>query len=375
MDIVLSNSEISEIMHLYGISFWSQLQRINQGGKSILDNNNSGTSRKVFLDISGQSYILKEIPWYCSERDFVEASTKFQKALFERGVCIPHIIAAQTGDDFVELTKKIFDHSFFKGYSHSFFVLQEIANGVVWSGSSIQVRGLSEFLGLIHTASLNIDYQNSGINLPHESVFSIVLNMLGFAEEEIREKNPGISKSEIDNLSDLLASFEQKTHNLIAHEPLYSQIKMGVHGDYNPTNMLFRENGEVAAIFDFDNAAMDNPVHDLAQAILHTSFFPFREGTSKLGAIPDNFDKEQAKFIFQTYVDAAPFEELYLKSLLPGAIQAVSMELVILGLLTSSYELSEIYRLKDIPAIAEAAIKATLEDITSKKDSRMERSP
>lgn len=366
LDARISDSEISDIMSLYGISSWSRQHSINQGNKSVLDDSNSGTSRKAFMEVAGRLYILKEIPWYCSGKGFVDASTKFQRELFNKGVCVPNIVASRFGDGFVEVTKES---------DSSFFMLQEVGHGIAWNGSDKHIKGLSEFLGAMHAASLDIDYRDSGINLPQESVFSIVLNMLRFAKDEIEEKNPSLSESESDNLSNLLSSFERDAQNFLLHEKSYKMIKIGVHGDYNPTNMLFGEDGEVTAVFDFDNAAIDNPVHDLAQAILHTSFFPFREGTSKLGEIPDFFDKEQAKSIFQSYARSSPFDELYLKPILPSAVRAVSMELTILGLLTSSYHLSETQRLKDVPALAETAIRDALAGNTPKRTPEMGPSP
>ncbi len=366
LDTRISESEISTIMSLYKIGSWSRVHSIDQGNKKVLDDSNSGTSRKAFLNISGNLYILKEIPWYCAERGFVDASTKFQQELLHKGICVPHIVVSQAGDGFVEIAEK--DGS-------SFFVLQEIGHGLSWNGSNKQIKGLSDFLGFMHAASFDISRHESGRKLPQENVFSIVLNMLGFSEEEIKEKNPNISKSESDNLSTLFSSFNRDLQNLISREQSYDMVRIGVHGDYNPTNVLFGNNGEVTAVFDFDNAAMDNPVHDLAQAILHTCFFPFQEGTSKLGSVPEFFDKERAKIIFQSYAHSSPFEEAYLKSILPGAVRAVSMELSILGLLTGSYHLSDIQRLTDVPEKVEAAIKNVLTENSLKRALGMGPSP
>src|SRR5690554_3104170 len=86
------------ILREYGFDdSWIVLPFLNINNKALAINRRSETSRKAVLLYKGELYILKEIPWYCSNKEFVNFATEIQYFLMENNIPIPQLLRNYEG--------------------------------------------------------------------------------------------------------------------------------------------------------------------------------------------------------------------------------------------------------------------------------------
>jgi Ser/Thr protein kinase RdoA (MazF antagonist) len=199
--------------------------------------------------------ILKEIPWYCSSKLYAEYELSFQKELRGLGVPIPQIYETVNGnlfcsEDYGNGEKYIFAQNFEKGDS--------------WKGSVKETISAAITLSNLHTASLKITDKMLKYKPPESNVFILAKKMLDVAKTNIQEKKEDSCEFE-DYYNYALTRIEKYMN--IAVEKGYNSIKIPIHGDYNPWNLVFSEVGSLSAVLDFNYSIIDHPVHDVAATI------------------------------------------------------------------------------------------------------------
>lgn len=118
----------------------------------------------------------------------------------------------------------------------------------------------------------------------------------------------------------------------------YYDTLFPIHADYNYTNILYGETGEVHGLIDFDNSIVDNPIHDIAQALIYMGSVKLKKGTPYINAIgPIQEDASLMETFLNAYYKNN--QEIYNKviQLLPLAAHAVYLKIIVVGFLRRDF--------------------------------------
>ncbi|MBI2301133.1 MAG: phosphotransferase [Armatimonadetes bacterium] len=109
-------------------------------------------------------------------------------------------------------------------------------------------------------------------------------------------------------------AFKRACERLVWFQDAYYELQKGlprdvIHGDYNGCNLLFRDDGEVTGVFDWDWAWRDTRVRDVGEGILF--FGARRDAAPDGGSIWSltqcpRFDTEPMRMFLAAYHRAAP---------------------------------------------------------------------
>src|SRR5690554_1624218 len=105
---MLSDTIISKCINDFfpEVKKWIVLPFININGMPLLITRRSETARKaVVLMDNDLVVIIKEFPWYCSTKEFVQFEINFQQSLSKEGIKIPRIYKNLSGEYFSTITQ------------------------------------------------------------------------------------------------------------------------------------------------------------------------------------------------------------------------------------------------------------------------------
>lgn len=227
-------------------------------GKSIYTlNSKSETSSKVVIKLSSDFYFIKKFPWYCSNLDFVKFSTDFQSFLYEKNFPIPSL-------------KKSKNSKLFQKIDDEYFIISDYINGETWDSSEKSAFSVGNTIGNLHKLSDEFKFINKEAYSKNISTTTKeMIDLVG---------NKSLKKFLLDKLREFQRDLVQ-----------YESYKCVVHGDCNPSNFIF-ENSEVLSLVDYDNLNYDNPVRDLAEALITFSMVEYKNETSNFKNIISDFN-------------------------------------------------------------------------------------
>ncbi|MGH3721155.1 MAG: phosphotransferase [Pseudonocardiaceae bacterium] len=280
----------------------------------------SATSKKAIVETESGLYFFKQIPWYCDTVEQITASTTIQRQLREAGSPLPGIVPTKNAS----LWTKIGDAK---------FVLFEFASGRRYSGTKEQKLGSARTLATMHLQEVTAS------TAPKEDIFELARDhivLLG----DTATKRAHDARTVLSDFINILSRAETHARSLG-----WSTLPLvAIHGDYNPWNLLFREDGEVAAILDFDNCDVAQRLHDVAEAILTHCILRYRKDSTNFASIQvDGLDIRAISDFLNTYEGVAPLTSTERKCL-PYVVQAIYIELTCLGMIRQDIDLNEGHR-------------------------------
>jgi hypothetical protein len=315
---------------------WLVLPFINVNKKAIAINRRSETARKAVILYKSELYILKEIPWYCSNEEFVNYEVNFQMILKENRIPIPEIIKNSNEKLYTKINLM---------NQEKFFFLQRYIKGSSWIGLDENLKDSAKSLARLHNASM--ENRNKIIreyNPPKSSVFDLADKMLKVLEEVINEKKEKISAKVLIDLQAFCSYAKEKNQwaKSFAIKKGYDEISCPIHGDFNPWNLIYdSNNSNITGIIDFDNSILDNPIHDVVEAILDFCFFKYKTQRMIFKGIPDEFNKHNAKVFFEHYINECSEGSNKFNKYISEVAVAISIELISLGLVRGDYDFDE----------------------------------
>jgi len=312
---------------------WVVLPFLNVSGDAILITRRSETARKAIVLLDNKQLIfIKEIPWYCSSKDFVVYQTQMLKSLYENGSKVPKIIPSIEGALFT-----ILDY----GLGESFLLVQDFIVGETWNGSLTEALKASHQLAILHEQMEHYYKKNESIYYPVSNSFSKSLEMLKVALDSINEK--GVSNicdfdSYYKYAVDKIESFRDE-----AYREGYSDILFPIHGDFNPWNLVFTNDKEVKSILDFDNSALSNPIRDVVEMILVFCVFKYKKNSTRFETAPSFFDISLALAMIKEYFKNSDYK---FYDLMPPLASTVCIELIALAVARYDFvEYTDLYKI------------------------------
>lgn len=303
----------------YGKKKW----KIKNESSQIIENKkNYSVSKVTKIEDEEGVYILKELPWYCSNIEHVNKLIGIQKKFVSKGVPIPLFFKTIKEKNFV----------FFNKEGRNFiYTLQEYIPGTIWTSRKDQIEKTAIFLSNFHKISKEIYLKEERALLPRKNIFEDIekLNSMAFGELLSRLEKP-LNKAEENNLIDFFKSCHAELINLKRKVVLndYRSLLLYNHGDFNPSNLIFRSSN-VVAIIDFDNCGLDNPINDIARFILHICYFKFSSSVDDFICV----DIESASFFLKSYFENTFFKIQKIIEYFPFILRAIAIELSIIYIL------------------------------------------
>jgi Ser/Thr protein kinase RdoA (MazF antagonist) len=329
---LLPDSTIEQAVREYGITEpWVVLPFLNIEGRGIAVNRRSETARKAIIKTDSELLLLKEIPWYCSNLPFVKYELNLQEELRSAGLPIPPIRRTPRNDMFITMIRDS---------SEKFLFMQPFILGKSWNKSPQKTFNSGKELASLHLAS-----QTSSCafdrDAPRGNIFDLAVRMIDVGKVEIADKKETIRPDDIHILNSYVNYALERVESCrrVSVDRGYEALCIPVHGDYNPWNLIFREEDEkVNAILDFDNTIIDNPVHDLAEALAEFSYFTFRHQKTRYEGVPDKIEEAIFLDFLRGYADVAPQLINMVKLYLSEAFCVIAIELFTLGIVRGDYE-------------------------------------
>lgn len=346
---LITDALLSEILTEYDLEDWQVVPLINMNETIIDINRKTETAKKVLIKENNAYWFLKEYPWYCSKQKFIEAETKFQKYLRDNGFVIPSILHTHKNKLYVKRLN--YDN---------FFFIQEFVEGDSWNAVLLQTYSAAQTLSKLHNLSREYDKKEYEAT-QHENIFDLCAQMIDLCESILLKDRTKILKEQVSNLENyfvtartILANIKRK-----AFEKGYQNDSIIVHGDYNPANLIYEKaSNSVKAVVDFNNMCVDNPVHDIAEGIVHFSYIKYRRHTTFYKALPKGINIEQFTSFLDGYEDKEQLDKA--KAYLPEAIASIVLELSALGMICRDYDIEDINHLnkenKQIYSIAKKLV-------------------
>lgn len=337
-----SDEQLARVLQGFGLTSYVVLPFFSLNDEIIDLRRRTTTSKKVLIEHDGSVWFLKELPWYCSSIPFARFQSVLQDRLRMRGLPVPQLTVSISGE--------LFYHD---DLTNGIFLLQEYAVGRGWSTRPAQARAAGEVLGRMHQACTVLDLSAPpGTRNVFES--ATALNALLF------HAYAGTEPEAVSAYAELADEVIKRCRDR-AYEAGYGSRPMPVHGDFNPYNLVFDEQGvNVAAIIDFDNACLDDPMHDVAEAVVRFAWMNYRGVSSAYGDVPEVFRADQATAILDGYRVTADESLSRALPFLPEVITAIAVELAAIGLLSAYYDLSDLDQLgrnlESLPPMAREAV-------------------
>lgn len=339
--IKLDKDRIAIIAKHFNLSDWKEDEHLTLVNSDIRIKNTGGLSQKTGLILADtRHFILKEIPWYCSNTEFMVSVTKFQMALKYKGAPIPQLYRAEDGRFFCVISDSTQNKENLQEFSTKIYILQQYVKGYFWDASEAQITGAALLLAKYHKLAKKNYTAEEFPKIPSRSIFDSAYELTTFAIDEIKQKNSNITTEELTQLSNFVKFCQDDLQQLKnrALEAGYGKINLPIHGDFNHTNMVFNKDGEVAGLLDFDNCCIDNPSHDLAKIILHICYFRFKKNSTDFDSPPSEYAAKTALFFLEKYFNNSDFSSFECARYFAIVTRAVAIELCLIGLLRLSYK-------------------------------------
>lgn len=231
-----------------------------------------------------------------------------------------------------------------------FYFLQKFELGSSWSTSKNQIISAAKELAEVHKKSELLFNEKVLIsNAPQATIFTLAKKMIIILGNILKSDYKG-DDAEYINLTRKFIDYAIKKVNDFEKTALlkgYGELSLYVHGDYNPWNLVF-DNDSVIGILDFDNSIIDNPVHDIAEAIVNMSFMKYKSQRMIYQGVPTGFDKSLFMLFLLNYEKYNKNIIRQVKSYLKESILTIIIELFTLGLVRGDYGYRDIQSLIEV---------------------------
>ncbi|MDD4352894.1 MAG: phosphotransferase [Candidatus Nanoarchaeia archaeon] len=311
---------IEYILIQYDIKNWSIIPFFSLN-KTVMDlNQRTNTSRKVLIRVKNKIFFLKEFPWYCSNKKFIESELNFINFLHNHNFKVVNIM-------------KSLKKEFFSSFNKKYYFLSNFIEGESWTKSVQESKNAGIFLGKFH--KLSYKYKKNCISFKTENVFDSAEKMLNLAANYFSNKfkNNKYFKEYLIFSQNILLINKNKVI-----KKGYFNLTLPIHGDYNPFNLIFSKKKDIIALIDFDNFCFDNPVHDIAEGLIRFSYLKFGKLTSNYEDIPNEYNKEHAVSFINSYKKFNPLIYSKIKNYIKEVCIILAIEFSALGILCDYYE-------------------------------------
>ncbi|WP_168338467.1 phosphotransferase enzyme family protein [Candidatus Hepatobacter penaei] len=300
----------------------------------------------------GQAYILKETPPYCSDEKGLAAIARLRTHVRQGGIPIPELVLSQG--------VKVRGNR---------YLVETFIQGDPWSACEEKTKQMAHVLGRFHTflhmagKSAQDEFEKG---LKKQSLFDLARLMVTIVPDRIDQTVWSCNQK---TLAPLLATWKERLDTLesTALKNGYNDIRIAIHGDYNPTNVLFDAQKNVVGVIDFDDCCLDNPIHDVGTALLHMHCFTFNPSAPFLAEDSDAEQqaKRHAQLFLENYVSTSFVKREEIRPYVKEVVETVAIQLAALYLIKGVYtDFSNLTSLVDHVGRATAIVNEVCDSFT-----------
>lgn len=272
---LIPEATLAQALEQYGIMEYVTYPYLNLNGTVVPVNRVSETSRKALVEyLEGSLYFLKEIPWYVQSVEHAVSIIQLQHELALQAVQVPDVQLTTSGKLIVHV-----------GINRTLYLQKYILNGVMYDRQSEQTRAAGAVLGKFR-AKVESTYQLQTLKLPQQSPFASAKDVLVLLLKKFMQKRSEMKKEdreEVQHFVHVCKGLVDQWSN--QHADIAVAVKSIAHGDLNPMNFMFSQDGSVSGLIDFDNACITDPLVDIAEGLLTFSGITYRSGSSRFKAM------------------------------------------------------------------------------------------
>lgn len=339
---IITDEELRKVLNIYGYEEedWIVFPLISINEEVIELTRKTETSRQLLILIREELYVLKEIPWYCSEEKFTDYETNLQNFLKDY-LPVPKIM-------------KTLKQKLYANLGNKYFILQRYYESDNWNREVDKTYNAGKILGRLHKQSRKFYHKDA----PQKNLFESSKEMLDlsfkiFSKMEKYEKNNRFLEY-YNRTNKLLNTMEYE-----AYQKNYQKLKICIHGDYNPYNLLYNKE-KVIGIIDFDNSCIDNPIHDISEGLVHFSYINYKPFTTYYHSPPMEFNSNLFSSFLKGYLDEYPDTLKEVFKYLPETIATITYELSALGFVCGDYSAKQMrYLLESNQKVYQKAYELT----------------
>jgi len=327
---------------------WIVLPFLNVSGDAILITRRSETARKATVLLDNKKLVfIKEIPWYCSSKQFVVYQTNILNDIYNQGAKIPKIIPSVDGELFTTANY---------GVGEKYLIVQDFISGLSWKGTLIEAQNASKQLAILHRQMEKHYNKNKESYYPVTNTFLKSLEMLEVASKSVKEKEK-CSIIDFDKYhkyaTEKIKVFREESNN-----QGYNEVAFPIHGDFNPWNIIFSKENNVKVIIDFDNSSISNPNRDVVEMVLVFCFFNYKKNSTRFETLPNVFNKSLAIVILKEYFMYSKYKYY---NMLPSLAATVCIELIALAI--ARYDFTDYAQLYELDVIVYEIFTEIVEEI------------
>ncbi len=283
---------IFKISKEYGLTNVIMVPFVGVGEKIYSVSVLSDTSPKSVILSDQGIFFVKQIPWYARNKALFHDKMEFLYYLELHKIPTPHLIITSKGDKYTEIDENLY------------YLTTLMQNHGVNYNDSIALS-LGKNLAKLHLTSFEYSKNNTG-NYHTENIIESCLKLSELiSPDEVKA---------VKNYLKQISLFE------------YEELKFLVHGDINPSNIIFSKNS-VSGFIDFDNMILDNPVRDFAELIVTFTFLKYYQNTSNIEGVNEKLDENLLSCIINNYKQTAPNIFIKFKHLILPAVKIIFLEL------------------------------------------------
>lgn len=282
--------EIDQVLSYYPVG---TLKKASTAAGGVMNEN-------WFVDTdTGRYFLRRRSPFFSSD------STDFELQLIEHisklGFPTPRLIHTSVGGVYVNMDGRTWE-------------LYEYISGEPFQAENLaQIRSAAKLLARFHkiAAGYHVNLKEGAIS--HRKIdMSTVSGMI----EEFKEQAKGeLKASALGTLIEpgITALIEAQADLVLGGiQTLSGSLLTVIHGDFQPSNVIFRGD-EAIVLIDFGNAALSYRTYDLARAIL--SFSTLRPDYRSQSDLDPWMDMNRAKAFFRAYQADMPVGEAELQAI------------------------------------------------------------
>ncbi len=283
------NEEISQVLSFYPVG---ALKKVSLAAGGLMNEN-------WFVETdTGKYFLRRRSPFFSSD------STRFELQLIDHlsslGFPTPKLIRTSEGGLYVQKENRTWE-------------LYEYISGEPFKPDNLaQTKSAARLLARFHKAAAGYHVEASAVasyrKIDMGTVAGVINQFKELVKEELKTSTLGtLIEPGITGLIDAHAEVV-----LSGIQSLSGSLLTIIHGDFQPSNVLFRGDDAVALI-DFGNASLSYRSYDVARAIL--SFSTLRPDYKSQSDLDPLLDMNRVKAFFKAYQSEVPISDAEIQAM------------------------------------------------------------
>lgn len=141
----------------------------------------------------------------------------------------------------------------------------------------------------------------------------------------------------------------------------YATVSGIVHGDVNPSNLVYQVRASRVTLVDFDNCARDHPAGDVARGLVHFGYLA-TPGANRFADLRVSFRHDVARAFLRGYRQAGP-DWPQVRAVLAPVAGCLAVELAVLAWLNGWLSDAETQRLPALPETVVAWVTGLISEV------------